>query len=60
MFDYFAASVAFAERSFADACAALQAAGFNRVDIWSVVNWCTHLPPADMQPDLDSVEAYAC
>ncbi len=56
MFDYFAASVAFAERSFAEACAALHAAGFSQVDIWSVANRCTHLPPADTQPDLDSVK----
>ena len=56
MFDYFASSVAFAERSFAEACAALRETGFSEVDIWSVPNWCAHLPPEDSQPDLDGVK----
>ncbi len=56
MFDYFASSVAFAERPFAEACAALREIGCNEVDIWSVANWCEHLPPADVNPDLESAK----
>ncbi len=56
MFDYFAASVAFAERPFAEACAALREAGCKEVDIWSVANWCAHLPPGEPNPDLESVK----
>ena len=56
MFEYFASSVAFSELSFAEACAALRATGVNEVDIWSVLNRCTHLPPQDKHPDLDGIE----
>ncbi len=57
MFDYFASSVAFAEQSFGDACAGLQEAGVREVDIWSVANWCAHLPPDDANPDLGAVKS---
>ena len=56
MFEYFASSVAFAEQTFAEACAALRETGVHEVDIWSVLNWCAHLPPNDSQPDLDGVK----
>ncbi|MYB76796.1 MAG: sugar phosphate isomerase/epimerase [Chloroflexi bacterium] len=56
MFDYFASSVAFAERSFSEACAALREVGCAEVDIWSVLNWCAHLPPEDTKPDLEAVK----
>lgn len=55
MFSYFASSVAFGERSLAEACAALREVGCSEVDIWSVANWCAHLPPDELNPDLDSV-----
>jgi sugar phosphate isomerase/epimerase len=56
MFEYYASSVAFAERPFAEACAALRKIGCNEVDIWSVANWCEHLPSTDVQPDLGSIK----
>ena len=56
MFEYFASSVAFAEQTFAEACAALRETGVHEVDIWSVLNWCAHLPPNNTQPDLDGVK----
>ena len=56
MFEYFASSVAFAEQTFAEACAALRETGVHEVDIWSVLNWCAHLPPNNTQPDLNGVK----
>ena len=56
MFDYFASSVAFGERPFAEACAALRKLDINEVDIWSVANWCDHIPPNDPKPDLAAVK----
>ena len=56
MFSYFASSVAFGEQPFPQACAALRALGVNEVDIWSVANWCDHLPPSDPDPDLAAVK----
>ena len=55
MFEYFASSVAFAERSLAEACAALRETSFSEVDIWSVPNWCAHLPPEETSPDLEEI-----
>ena len=56
MFSYFASSVAFGEQPFAQACAALRTLGVHDVDIWSVANWCDHLPPSDLKPDLAAVK----
>lgn len=56
MFEYFASSVAFGEQPLADACAALRTLGVREVDIWSVANWCDHLPPDDPNPDLEGVK----
>lgn len=56
MFSYFASSVAFGEQPFAHACAALRNLGVNEVDIWSVANWCNHLPPEEPEPDLEVVK----
>ncbi|MDE2930507.1 MAG: sugar phosphate isomerase/epimerase [Chloroflexota bacterium] len=56
MFDYFASSVAFGEQPLAEACAALRKIGVNEVDIWSVANWCNHIPPEDPRPDLEDVK----
>lgn len=56
MFSYFASSVAFGERPFSEACAALRAVGCHEVDIWSVANWCNHIPPGEPDPDLEEVK----
>ena len=56
MFEYFASSVAFGERPFAEACAALRQVGCTEVDIWSVANWCDHIPPTELSPDLADVK----
>lgn len=57
MFEYLASSVAFGEQPFADACAALRKLGVKEVDIWSVANWCDHIPPNELSPNLAQVKS---
>ena len=52
MFEYFASSVAFAHQSFEEACQRTARLGLREIDLWSIQNWCEHLPPQEDTPDL--------